>query len=38
MSQPSPRVAYGIRPSQGSLLTGILICVIGAGLLAAIFF
>jgi hypothetical protein len=38
VSQPSPHVAYGIRPSQGSLLTGILTCVILAGLLAAIFF
>jgi hypothetical protein len=38
MSQPSSHVAYGVRPSQGSLLTGILICMIAAGLLTAIFF
>jgi hypothetical protein len=38
MSQPSLHVAYGIRPSQASLLTGILICVVVAGLLAAVFF
>ena len=38
MSQPSPHVAYGVRPSQGSLLTGMLFCVVLAGLLAGIFF
>ena len=38
MSHLSPHVAYGIRPSQGSLLTGILICMIAVGLLTAIFF
>jgi hypothetical protein len=37
MTQPTSHVAYGIRPSQGSLLLGTMICVIIAGLLAAIF-
>jgi len=38
MSQPTSHAAYGIRPSQGSLLAGMLICVAVAGLLAAILF
>ena len=38
MSQSSPHVASGVRPSQGSLLMGMLFCVILAGLLAATFF
>ncbi len=37
MSQPTSHVAYGIRPSQGSLLIATLICVIVAALLTAIF-